>query len=40
VVLEDSDQVIQLTLPQNPCSDELAAEVLANVAGGKYTLYD
>ena len=33
-IVEDTDQVIHLTLPQKPVSDELAEEQLTRIAGG------
>jgi len=34
VIVEDTDKVVHLALPQKPTSDELAQETLAQVAGG------
>jgi len=34
VIVEDTDQVVQLVLPRKPESDELAGDMLRRVCGG------
>lgn len=38
-VLEDTDQLIHLTLPVKPCSDELSDSELTQVVGGLSSFY-